>query len=894
MLRTANWIWKKQEDYTEYNSVIEGYKTFQVNEMPDEANIAICADTMYRLYINNHYVGDGPARFYPSHVKYDVIDVMEFLKKGNNEIKIIADFWGCNATTRLQSQAGFIASLTMDNCIVVATDDTWLVRKSHWVDETPLTSFSQGPYELCDLTRREEDYENAVILSKYDNGPWKNLMERDCPMLSMTPLTFTLDSSRELDDYGKSYTFPFKRSIHDNLNQEDNIIPTAGSICTEIYVNKDQKIKFSTFLLDTYVDGKKQENEMILTKGWHLILWISTVPYHFQSDDPWFLLQEADNIEIRNPVDHTSDFCFISPQCCQETLCINNHSCFKNSIEEALKDKIMKGLENIKRVSDKEQLMALKSDENYIFKDHINPLYDPYPLFHAGLSEEKGKEYIYDLKTQSIGYIDLEIEASQKGKIDVYLVEYIREDGVIQHTTQGETFYRNGFSLIVDEDVTTFTSLKRRSGRYAIVRVYGDINIKSIVMKESVYPVKNRALFKTSNEDMNKIWDMSMRTLELCMEDTFTDCPLYEQNCWVGDMRNEALFAYTAFGAHDLAKRTISLAAESLEIQDLVAACVPSYSVPATIPVWSFLWNIAIKEYYLYSRDLDYIKEIWPDFKLNLENTQKYINKEGLFEAEFWNMFDWGDVDWQGRSTMLFNSIMIGAALEDGIYLADLIDDLEFKSYCMNYKAELVNSVNSYYSEGSYPDNTDNLSSRSIITLAVAYLYGFCDEPERLIKDTDQLNKIGSPFSLQYLYEAYEKANYHTLIIDEIVETYTLMIEAGSTTVWEVLPGTSYGPADFPTRSHTHAWSSTPIYFFTRIILGVKLSDNGYGYEYEVSPIPCNLTYAQGEVVTKMGNIKVEWRIEDNIIYIHYEAPPECTIKVVTNDWIEKYEMIVE
>lgn len=40
------------------------------------------------------------------------------------------------------------------------------------------------------------------------------------------------------------------------------------------------------------------------------------------------------------------------------------------------------------------------------------------------------------------------------------------------------------------------------------------------------------------------------------MQDTFTDCPLYEQTHWAGDARNEALIAFGVFGAHDLARRS--------------------------------------------------------------------------------------------------------------------------------------------------------------------------------------------------------------------------------------------------------------------------------------------------------------------------------------------------
>jgi hypothetical protein len=43
------------------------------------------------------------------------------------------------------------------------------------------------------------------------------------------------------------------------------------------------------------------------------------------------------------------------------------------------------------------------------------------------------------------------------------------------------------------------------------------------------------------------------------MEDTFVDCPAYEQVFWVGDSRNEALVNYYVFGALDIVKRCLRL-----------------------------------------------------------------------------------------------------------------------------------------------------------------------------------------------------------------------------------------------------------------------------------------------------------------------------------------------
>ena len=83
------------------------------------------------------------------------------------------------------------------------------------------------------------------------------------------------------------------------------------------------------------------------------------------------------------------------------------------------------------------------------------------------------------------------------------------------------------------------------------------VRIQSLRLVESTYPVVEEGTFRCSDLELEKVYEISRRTLKLCMEDTFTDCPLYEQTLWVGDARSESLFAMSCFGAYDLVRRCI-------------------------------------------------------------------------------------------------------------------------------------------------------------------------------------------------------------------------------------------------------------------------------------------------------------------------------------------------
>ena len=102
---------------------------------------------------------------------------------------------------------------------------------------------------------------------------------------------------------------------------------------------------------------------------------------------------------------------------------------------------------------------------------------------------------------------------------------------------------------------------------------------------------------------------------------------------------------------------------------------------------------------------------------------------------------------------------------------------------------------------------------------------------------------------LKDLYEALEKVGEEERVIDSIRENYAMMIASGATTVWEMFPKPNAKPGAFPTRSHCHAWSSAPIHFLQRIVVGIRQTEPG-GKNYEVSPNLCGLEYAGGTVAT--------------------------------------------
>jgi hypothetical protein len=151
-----------------------------------------------------------------------------------------------------------------------------------------------------------------------------------------------------------------------------------------------------------------------------------------------------------------------------------------------------------------------------------------------------------------------------------------------------------------------------------------------------------------------------------------------------------------------------------------------------------------------------------------------------------------------------------------------------------------------------------------------------------LLNPPDKMTVVSAPFAMQFLYEALEELGETDAILDSIRTGFEPMVDAGSDTVWETFAGSTCSPKGFPTRSHCHAWSSSPIYFLNRIVLGIRQTEPG-GKAFEISPWLGGLRHARGAVATPMGQVSVGWKIKEEALQVIIRAPKGVRITFKSN-----------
>jgi len=925
----ASWIWKHQDSYTRYNDTIEALKEVELPRVAS-ATLRITADTRYRLYINEQWVNDGPSRSWPRHYQYDVVDVGGYLRPGVNSIRIIAKFFGIGTFHQIPQEAGLLAQLEFTGkdgeSIILGTDESWQVRTvPAWLANTPKQSVQMGPFEIYDAREPETAFENAQVRYAAEAGPWKALEPRDCALLTRIPFLFKAVTAANVVKKPNATTFVFPTSnwLYDDIVYSNHHVVTTGAYATllemgeqggEVVVDADGQT--------AYVEGQRVEgNRFKLPAGRHLLFTVLTEYWGHWRNDTEIRLVSDNAVTFVNPLDETADgpWCFIpfSPEVLyriadyewalmpkEKQVEIERH--IRRTIEEQMKDAPTAATFAASFRGKARMIGPRESTESpyYLFthREVVQGASAPVERPETLLSGDRpvvvspvaqgDVELIFDLGEQNIGYYEFELDAEAGLVVDLFGVEYIDPDGRVQFTDR----YRNGMRYICREGENRFLSLMRRSQRYLFVTLRNQtrpVTLKRLSLVESTYPVNRQGEFACSDESLTRIWDISARTLKLCMEDVFTDCPLYEQTLWVGDSRNEALFNYTAFGHADIAQRCIRLAALSLDKYPLVQCQVPS-TWETIIPVWGFLWNFMSWDVYEYTGDKAFLEWVYPYAVKNLRNAESFSDERGLFSAPFWNMFDWSGID-DGHRTVVHNNMFAVGAVDAVIKIADVLKKGEDREWLLAYRDRLSGALNRLWREdtGVYPDSvydTGEVSTRvSIHNVFLPLLFDIAPEDkksvlvEHLLNPPEGMTPIGSPFAILYLFLAMDKVGLHDQLIERIQQAYQPMLDLGATTVWETFAQGQGGTDGFPTRSHTHAWSSAPLYFLNRIVLGIRPEAPG-GAAFAISPRLCGLTWAKGASASINGPVSVSWTRDGDTLSISAEAPAGAQLRFEKND----------
>ena len=126
MAQTAHWITADDSLVNKPNTWIEFRKEFSLKKKPKKAEAKIAVDTKYWLWVNGQLaVFEGGLKRGPNRTDsyYDVVDLAPWLKKGNNDVRLLLWHFGKPGFSHVNSGKAGVIFDAAD--IALVSDKSW-------------------------------------------------------------------------------------------------------------------------------------------------------------------------------------------------------------------------------------------------------------------------------------------------------------------------------------------------------------------------------------------------------------------------------------------------------------------------------------------------------------------------------------------------------------------------------------------------------------------------------------------------------------------------------------------------------------------------------------------------------------------------------------------------
>lgn len=517
---------------------------------------------------------------------------------------------------------------------------------------------------------------------------------------------------------------------------------------------------------------------------------------------------------------------------------------------------------------------------------------------HPPNAEEAGY-IIWDLGRIWTGYPILTASGIAGTIIDLSYGEHLT-DGGVNAAKSGLNYFDR---IILGDGLLKHRITWPKCARYLQITIHqGSAELHSIEWERSTYSVVRKGHFFSSDPVLDQAVEISLHTVQLCMEDSYMDTPWRERGSWLGDDLSKCQVGYGYFGDYALARRFLVHHVRGQLDSGMMRGKYPG-NVTSHVSTWTLRFPTSVLEYCAESGDWSLAEEFWP----HLERVKNWVLSrqlsQGLFFAppievsvtrNFYNFIDWAPTDTRGANAAwnafaydCLRSIgliaqRLGRGLPGhhdllvehrrnfvkhfwddtkGVFVNGLVDDRQTKRWgCHeNILASLFdlaepeqkmrlwkNLIDHDLSVRFFPCDEDYdlevPEAGKIVTISIARnAYRW---------PTDRMVPIGTPYFAGYLLQAMSKEGLLPQALSLIKAWWGDFSRQGATTVWETWDNR---------QSLSHGWSCSPALVAMRQLGGLERLDV-FGDEMGIYPFVTLSESFQARTWTRVGFVQAHWK----------------------------------
>ncbi|KPM46742.1 alpha-L-rhamnosidase-related protein [Jiulongibacter sediminis] len=468
-------------------------------------------------------------------------------------------------------------------------------------------------------------------------------------------------------------------------------------------------------------------------------------------------------------------------------------------------------------------------------------------------------------------YPSLHFSGGNNARIDLMYAE-----ALYQGNNKGNRNETDGKKMVGRRDVLIsngqlnqeFTTLAYRTFRYIELKVKTEnspLTIHDIYSTFTGYPFERKDELTIDNQEMHEMLKIGWRTARLCANETYMDCPYYEQLQYIGDTRIQGMVTLYTTGDQRLVRNALDLMDRSRMIDGLTRSRYPTEN-SQIIPTFS-LWYIGmLHDYLYYGDDLQFVKQKLGGTREVLSYFEQYRDVDGSVKnLPNWFFVDWAD-HWKrgmpplgkdGSSSVLDLQLLLAYQ-----YAADLEKQIGLQELSQLYERradDLKKMIVSKYwdQEKGLIADTPEKDIFSQHANAMAILSGLIDQ--NLTADlamklkNEELLEQASIYFKYYVHLALTKAGFGNEYLAWL-DIWRSHMDIGLTTWGEDTDANT-------TRSDCHAWGASPNIEFYRTILGIKSGAPGFE-KIVFEPHLGDLKKIAGKMPHPKGMISVDYDLD--------------------------------
>jgi hypothetical protein len=417
-------------------------------------------------------------------------------------------------------------------------------------------------------------------------------------------------------------------------------------------------------------------------------------------------------------------------------------------------------------------------------------------------------------------------------------------------------------------DNQEFNALTWRTFRYVQLQI--DTKDEPLVLEDlystfTGFPFEMKARFDTGNPFHNQVIDLGWRTARLCANETYMDCPYYEQLQYIGDTRIQCVVSLYNAGDDRLMRHAIDQIDFSRLAEGITMSRYPS-SLQQIIPPFSLWWIGMLHDYWKYRPDAGFVQSKLPGMRQVLHFFNQYQQADGsIKDAPYWNFTDWcEDTGWyrgiapvgkNGNSAALDFQLLL--AYQTAAELEKNLGSPEQAGLFQQRAAQLQQTIRQKYWDASkklFADKPEkDLFSQHINALAILTKTAAPTEIKPLATKilTDTSLAQATIYFKYYIHQALIQAGLGNDYLNWL-DIYKENLAQGMTTLAEISDVNN-------TRSDCHAWGAHPNIEFLRTVLGVDSGAPGFK-TVKITPHLGTLTTASGSIPHPNGMIEVRYK----------------------------------